>query len=187
MLKNDRGNMQKDKSNSYICIMKQILFYLIALCVLTSCLGKLETSSSADIINVGQKLPDFEVVLSDGMKVTSSMLQGKPSVIVFFNTACKDCQKELPLIQQLYEENTSNKVTFLCISRAEGKASIESYWQQNKLTLPYSAQEDKTIYNKFATSTIPRVYISDSSGTVKNIYVERTELNTLRTAINQLK
>ena len=179
--------MQKDESNSYICIMKQLLSFLLTICALTSCLGKLETSTPADIITVGQKLPNFEVALSDGTIMTSSMLQGKPSVIVFFNTSCKDCQRELPLIQQLYEGTTSEAANFLCISRAEGKATIEAFWTQNKLTLPYSAQEDKAVYNKFATSTIPRVYISDSSGTVRNVYVERVDLSTLQTALNEVK
>lgn len=179
--------MPKAKSNLYICIMKQYIFSLIIVCLFTSCLGKLETTNPTDIITVGQKLPNFEVVLSNGTTLTSGMLQGKPAIIVFFNTGCRDCQRELPLIQQLYEEDATHAANFLCISRNEGNASIEAYWERNGLTLPYSAQEDKTVYNLFATSSIPRVYIADSSGTVRYAYVEKVDLKTLREALMELK
>lgn len=125
-------------------------------------------SATADIRS-GDELPPFSVVQSDGEKFTSSTLGGKPTVIVFFHTACWDCRKELPALQQLYERYGAS-VRFLCISRAEPAAFVADYWQRHRLTLPYAAQEDREVFQLFAERTIPRLYICDAEGQVRRAY-----------------
>ena len=38
--------------------------------------------------------------------------------------------------------------------------------------MPYSAQKDRNIYELFAVSRIPRIYISDENGTVRYIFTD---------------
>ena len=153
--------------------------------MLTSCIGKVETSTNSDIVRVGQKLPLFEVTMNNGMTFKSSSLHEKASVIIFFNTACIDCRKELLVVQKIYMDY-GKYVHFLCISRAEEETSVNSYWKNNALTLPYSAQETKDIYSLFATSIIPRVYISDKSGTIRECFSQKVSENQLRKALNKV-
>ena len=82
-------------------------------------------------------------------------------MIVFFNTGCIDCQKELPVVQAVYDRCRIDypDVEVICISRNEGKESIEKYWRENGLSIPYSAQDDNRVYSLFASSVIPRIYI----------------------------
>lgn len=61
----------------------------------------------------------------------------------------------------------------LCISRNENAEDIESYWTKNSLTLPYSPQTNNNLYNSFAYSNIPQIYISDSTCTIKAIYLDK--------------
>lgn len=65
--------------------MKQIfLLLVIAVGLMTSCLGKLEENAKVtDIVSVGQRLPDFTVTTSDSSLVSSGNLRGHASVIVF--------------------------------------------------------------------------------------------------------
>ena len=78
--------------------MKQIfLLLVIAVGLMTSCLGKLEENAKVtEIVSVGQRLPDFTVTTSDSSLVSSGNLRGHASVIVLFSTQCKDCQRALP-------------------------------------------------------------------------------------------
>ena len=138
--------------------------------------------SSGDIITVGQPLPAFAVTLADSSSLATADLAGRPSVIVLFNTSCRDCQRELPVVQQLYEE-LSDSVRFVCISRAEEAASVAAYWQSAGLTLPYSAQPDRTVYNLFATRTIPRIYVADATTTVTAVFVESAGASALSAAV----
>lgn len=109
-------------------------------------------------IAVGDRLPSFSVVMDDGSTVCSDDLAGEVSVITFFNTSCPDCQAELPVLQQSYLSH-GERACFICISREEDDRSVAAYWHDNDLTLPYSAQSDRRVYNLFASSVIPRIYV----------------------------
>ena len=117
--------------------MKQfILILFTTLVTMCSCLGKVEQMTrDTDVVKVGQKLPQFSVTTSNGMVVSNTTLQGKPSVIVFFNTLCGDCQRELPIVQQVYNQY-ANRAYFICISRAQGTDDVAAYWQSKNFNLP---------------------------------------------------
>ncbi len=134
--------------------------------LLGSCVSDREPES---FVAAGDRLPSFTVTMNDGSVVESpSSLEGKVSVIAFFSTTCPDCRAELPELQAAYEQ--SDEAVFMLIAREEDAASIEAYWHANGLTLPYSAQTDRAIYNVFAASGIPRVYVADRSLTVAAQY-----------------
>lgn len=167
--------------------MKQfILILFTTLVTMCSCLGKVEQMTrDTDVVKVRQKLPQFSVTTSNGMVVSNTTLQGKPSVIVFFNTLCGDCQRELPIVQQVYNQY-ANKAYFICISRAQGTDDVAAYWQSKNLNLPYSAQADKFVYEKFATGVIPRIYVADASGTICRYFVERMTEKDLHSVLDSL-
>lgn len=110
----------------------------------------------------GDPLPEFEVTTLSGMTVSSADSYRSELVIVFFNTTCPDCRKELPLLQQQYEANLTlpeaEQKLYICISREEGQADVERYWKENSLTIPVSAQADRHVYSLFASSGIPRIF-----------------------------
>ena len=107
--------------------------------------------------------------MNDGSLVSTASLEGSVSLVMFFNTGCPDCREELPAVQRIYDDFGSC-VRIVCISREEGRAGIESYWCENGLTLPYSAQEDRAVYELFAGSGVPRVYVSSPDLVVMKVY-----------------
>ena len=68
-----------------------------------------------EIVTVGDALPQFSVQLSDGGVFDTATLGGRPSLIIFFNTTCPDCQRTLPEVQEVYETYKS-ELTFVAIS-----------------------------------------------------------------------
>ena len=91
--------------------------------------------------------------------------------IVFFNTSCTDCRKELPVVQQVYDRYGDNgRMEFVPVSREEEAASVSRYWAEHGLTLPFSAQADRAVYNLFAFSSIPRIYITDTASVVRYVH-----------------
>lgn len=143
--------------------MKQILIVFFSL-LLSGCIKEVPSGSR---LIVGDGLPDFEVEINDGSIISSRSLKGSVSVIMFFHTSCYDCQQTLPVMQQVYDEYSSKGIIFLLISRAQSQEDVESYFEQNALNMPFAGQEDRTIYEKFARSGIPRIYINDINGTIQ--------------------
>lgn len=143
---------------------------LVSLCM--ACMSNNPDEDEGANLGVGDALPSFVVTMNDGTSVASSDLLGHPSVIVFFSTSCPDCQKELPELQRLWDASDRTTTPILLISRAQGQAEIEKYWQSQGLNMLYSPQSDRTIYHLFATSRIPRIYISDSKGIIRYIHTD---------------
>ena len=110
--------------------------------------------------------------MNDGTVVSDEGLAGSVSVVMFFHTSCPDCRQALPRMQQIYDEYASKGVAFALISREDAEQDIEAYWNEQGLKMPYSAQNDRGVYNLFASSRIPRIYISDENGIVRYIFTD---------------
>ena len=155
--------------------MKKILGLFAALVCLAGCIN--EKIEGADL-KVGDMIPGFSVVMDDGTQVSDQSLIGNVSFIMFFHTTCPDCQATLPVVKDIYEIYASKGVRFVLISREQqrdddGSAEgVENYWKRNDYTMPYSAQKDRKIYNKFAGTRIPRVYICDKDGIIRYIFTD---------------
>lgn len=137
---------------------------------LTSCVT--EKDEPEWVIQPGDKLPLFEVTTIDGNVVGSADSYTSELVIVFFNTTCPDCQRELPILQKQYDENLrlpeDERSQYICISREEGAEDVVKYWTENHLSLPVSAQEDRNIYSKFASVGIPRIFYAKDGIIIKS-------------------
>lgn len=167
--------------------MKRAIGYLMAT---AACMGIAAGCIFDDVdgngaeIKVGDRLPEFSVTMNDGTEVNPSMLEGTVSCIVFFHTGCPDCRNVMPLIQKLYDEYAASSsmenhsdegrqnVRFVLISRAEGEESVARHWKEEGFTMPYSAQDDKSVYSLFASSGVPRVYLSDRDGIIRFVHAD---------------
>lgn len=155
--------------------MKKILGVLSAVICLAGCIN--EKIEGADL-KVGDMIPGFSVVMNDGTTVSDQSLIGNVSFIMFFHTSCPDCQAVLPAVRDIYGIYTPKGVRFALISREQQQdddgsvEGIESYWRRNEYTMPYSAQKDRKVYNKFADTRIPRVYICDKDGIIRYIFTD---------------
>ena len=119
----------------------------------------------------GDILPDFEVVMNNGITVTDEDLMNGVSLVMFFHTSCPDCQQLLPVMQEIYDEYKEKGVSFALISREDMRQDIEFYWEKKGLKMPFSAQSDRAVYEKFANSRIPRVYIN-KNGIIRYIFTD---------------
>lgn len=150
--------------------MNRIQIYLLtAVLSLTSCIK--EKPDGADL-TVGDRIPDFTVEVSDGTTLTGAQLRDGVSCIVFFTTICPDCRETLPHVQRLYDEYADKGVRFAIISREDGYESVSTYWMEQGFTMPYSAQSDRTVYELFARTRVPRVYIC-RHGEIKQIFTDQ--------------
>ncbi len=156
--------------------------FLATASLLLCCFLAFAASESGEIIAPGHSLPPFCVTTDDGKRISNDSLLGKTSLIVFFNTSCRDCRRELPLLQRLQRE-WGDGVRILCISRAETAESVRRFWQQEALTLPFSAQSDREVYHRFARRGIPKLYVADRNGKVVCAFSEKASRRKLQRAV----
>lgn len=125
------------------------------------------------ILKAGDELPIFSVTMNDGTEITNRTLCGKVSIIVFFNTECPDCRKELPVIQEVYDTfKESEDIRIIAISREQKYNDVQHYWTMNGLSIPFSAQADEYIYKKFSNKGIPLIYIVGRNLIINKVWKE---------------
>ena len=146
--------------------MNKILSLIVVLLLATGCIN--DPKEEITSLQVGDKIPAFSVTLADGSVVSNLSLVGEPFVLCFFRTTCPDCQQEFPALQSLHESFPA--VTIVMISSGQSDPAISDYWDENGLTLSYSAQADKTLATLFGVSRIPQVYICDADGVVRYMH-----------------
>lgn len=139
---------------------------MFVLAVLSSCISDDSDKDSQGVnLVVGDSLPTFQVTMNDGSTIRTSDLLGGVSVVVLFSVDCGDCRMELPEVQRLWNQQLG--VPIVLIARENTEEVIRSFWQQAQLTMSYSPQSDRQVYSLFASSRIPRIYISDAQGVIR--------------------
>jgi peroxiredoxin len=149
--------------------MKRIISLMAILALLAGCIK--ERYAGADL-KVGDSLPDFRVEMNDGRTLTDESMGETVSVIMFFHTSCPDCRQVLPQMQKIYDEYASKSVQIALISREESAESIDIFWKEKSLQMPYSAQRSRMVYELFAKTGIPRVYICGKGGIIRYIFTD---------------
>lgn len=158
----------KQRTPSYI----QLLFLLFVLTMQTACQQEEDDNNGiTEKVNVGDAIPDFILTDADGKTVSASSLSGQVYILSFFDTGCRDCQKEFPVLQQIYDKYKSD-VVLLNVPRSQSANEISQYWQASGLSMPVYIPKDKDLYYKFASRGIPRCYIVDSKGVVQAVFTD---------------
>lgn len=161
--------------------MRPLFVIFAPLFLLASCVSDSSSSSddeSSEVALVGTRVPIINIsVVSPVDDSVSQFSTADPQacLLVFFNTGCTDCQRELPVINAWYERHRDEPdcPAVVCIAREEQQESIRRFWQDRQLSLPFSPQPDRSVYNRFATLTIPRVYHVNADGIITHIDIER--------------
>lgn len=145
--------------------LKKVIITLAALCAV-SCAK--ETGTDGEHVSVGEVIPAFNVTTLDGTTTSSDTLLGKPSVIVFFDTTCPDCQRQIPEIETVWRE-FKGSIGTIAIAREQGPDPVRDYWHGNGLTMPVAAPGNRETFNLFdrgSKSGVPQVYVTDKEGRV---------------------
>ncbi len=156
-----------------IKIVNYLLLLTVSVFFLTGCIQDDDEEPNGANIQVNDELPTFSVRLNTGETITNQSLEGKISFIVFISVTCPDCIAILPIIERLYIEYKDNKdIVIFTISREQGEQIVGKFWKEQRYTIPYSAQEDRTVYSLFAKSGVPRIYICNKNRIVQYIYTD---------------
>lgn len=151
---------------------RSILFVCMLSGILSACIGEKEETYDylEKEVAVGDKVPSFIVYEDDnysGAYFDSADCIGKRTLVVFYNTGCTDCQRELPKINELWETvRTNGEVQLIAIARQQTKAEVNYYWDKEGFTMPTYVDPERKVYGVFANTTIPRLYFVDKDGIV---------------------
>ncbi len=117
----------------------------------------------------GEPAPDFTLTSLRGEQVTLSELQGQVVLITFWSTTCGPCRRELPTLQELYENYTSQGLRVLAVNVGEKKSTVQRFVDENGYTLPILLDSRGEVRGAYGVRGIPTSYLVDGQGTVQHV------------------
>lgn len=125
----------------------------------------------------GQQLPEFKMTSQDGKLIAISELYDKPILVVEWASWCPHCQKQLPIVQQMYEKY-GDQIHFVLLNMnepgKETKETADQYIKEKGYTFPYYYDEDQFAADLLQVQTIPSMYLVTKQQQVKNVLVNHT-------------
>jgi thiol-disulfide isomerase/thioredoxin len=114
-----------------------------------------------------RSLNDDEVFLRDFCGELRQPWKNKTKHVVilsFFTSYCQPCRKEIPELQAIVAQDTSQTLTALLVNLKEEKELVAKYAADMGFTLPVLLDRYGMIAKKYGVSSVPRIFIIDKEG-----------------------
>jgi peroxiredoxin len=149
--------------------MKKGLF-VIVIAALIGGTGQVKGQDRDVLLKVGDKVPEFEVQLLDGGKLTMTELRGKVVLLNFWATWCPPCIEEFARVKKEVIDRFEGKdFYFLAISREDTREQIEAFREKTGHRFTMGLDPRRGIFSKFATASIPRDFVVTREGKIAHM------------------
>lgn len=119
------------------------------------------------IVKIGQQMPDIEMELTDGSKVSTTSLKGKVVILQFTASWCSVCRKEMPHIEKdIWQKHKDNKdFALFGVDMDEPLEKVKSFQKSMKTTYPLALDPGAKIFYTFAAK---------GAGVTRNVIIDKT-------------
>lgn len=116
-------------------------------------------------VKIGDRVPTFELPLTDGDFISNDDLLGKVSVIQFTASWCGVCKKEMPhLEKEVWQRFKGDDFILLGIDLKEPTEKVKQFIKDTKITYPMALDKKGMVFEQF---TIPK------AGVTRNIVLDK--------------
>jgi thiol-disulfide isomerase/thioredoxin len=90
-------------------------------------------------------------------------------VLIFWNTWCPDCKKELPKINRLAGRFGPKDVAILAVNTGlnDSESKARAYWKEYGYVFPVGYDHTFEIRQSFKARGVPTIFLIDSKGIVR--------------------
>jgi len=119
------------------------------------------------IVKIGQQMPDIEMTLTDGIKVTTADLKGKVIMLQFTASWCGVCRREMPHIEkEIWQKHKNNSdFALIGIDMDEPLKTVKKFAADMKINYPLALDSGGEIFYTFAAK---------GAGVTRNVIIDRT-------------
>lgn len=122
----------------------------------------------ATVTDENRPAAPYSVRLANGELLSSESLKGKVVLVNFWATWCPYCRKEMPAIQDFWQEHRTEGFEVLAISVDDSPQKIVGYMKKAGYGFT-AASMDQSVLNTFGTvSTVPTSFIVDRNGVIRH-------------------
>ena len=127
---------------------------------------------ATSIINVDDQAPDFTATTLCGEQFTLSEHSDEVVLLILFSHTCPDCKA---LLDDITARQADITARLIAISRDGSCEEVAQYMDDNGYHFDVIIDNNREIYNLYATMYVPRTYLIDQDGVVRHTTIEYAE------------
>jgi thiol-disulfide isomerase/thioredoxin len=120
-------------------------------------------------VEVGEPMPDFGIKTLTGEVISRTSLAGKPLMLLFWNTWCPNCKKELPQANLLAGKYANKGLKVLAVNTGlnDSENKAKAYWKKSGYSFPSAFDRYFDMGESFGIQGVPTVVLVDAWGKVR--------------------
>lgn len=113
-------------------------------------------------LKIGDRAPSFSIVDLQGQAITSGEWQGSPVILRFWDTECKYCRADSPIINSYFDTYREQGLKVLYVATAnETIERVKAYIEELDIGFPVALDKDGTMAKEYQVSLVPQtIFIS---------------------------
>jgi thiol-disulfide isomerase/thioredoxin len=119
---------------------------------------------------VGKLAPVFSFINADGKSISLSDMRGRTVMLNFWATWCTPCKVEMPLIEELSQENRPDLI-LLTINSGDSETDVKSFMKKQGYSFPVLLDVKGQLISAYQIRGIPTTFFIDKDGIIQNIKV----------------
>jgi len=133
---------------------------------------KIETAEKIERIRVGKPAPEVTLFTEEGSSVELSKIEADYLFLMFFQTDCSYCKKEVPIVKRLFEKYQRQGLKVVLVCGKPGADLADCFEYREKMSLPndWAILVDGKNKSKFRTlfnvDGYPRLFLLDRNKTI---------------------
>ncbi|MGL1902460.1 MAG: TlpA family protein disulfide reductase [Fibrobacterales bacterium] len=137
-------------------------------------------------VEIGDALEEFSLKQSNGEIFHYSKKNEKPVMLIFWATWCTLCKKEIPQVQQLFNDFNTKGLQLLAINAgiSDTEPRMKAFKKKFSMEYPVAFDRGSSITQSLGVSATPTIIIADVTGVVR--YVAAVLPDDLSTHFNGL-
>ncbi|MEH7333792.1 thiol-disulfide oxidoreductase ResA [Neobacillus drentensis] len=138
-------------------------------------------------VAVGETAPDFVLTDMQGNKHRLSDYRGQGVFLNFWGTWCPPCKKEMPYINNQYQQYKDKGVQVLSVDIQESELAVNQFAEHYKLDFPIMIDTDKEVMTAYGIDPLPATFLIDKNGKVIKYNTGEMSEATVRDFMEKIK
>ncbi|MFC1911735.1 redoxin domain-containing protein [Chloroflexota bacterium] len=145
---------------------------LISVIITTLVFGGLSAGcTSAQGTQTGNLAPDFQLTSLDGQPVSLNDFRGNSVLLNFWASWCGPCKSEMPYLQMMHEEWSSEGWVILAVDIGESPVTVSEFVAKYALSFMVLLDTDQQVALKYNVRSIPTTFFIDENGKIRDIKI----------------
>jgi peroxiredoxin len=113
----------------------------------------------------------FSLLALDGERVAIADYAGGPVFLYFWASWCAPCEREAPLLEQMWAEYAPQGYTFVGVNILDSERGARDFVERHGLTFPMLLDHDGGVYFEFGVNGVPEAYFLARGLAVEGKYI----------------